>query len=327
MVKKGHRKIWICVVAVLLFAVVCTAVSVKNYISELNRVTISSSVDKEFVITQDGTGSIYFSKTDTLAIPEGCSVEQWFVSIGSDFAEGDALTKLHLGKLKEKLYTTLMQLDSLSATQPKTDNEKFLQEVKRETLQSQADTLQALLDADGVMYAPVAGQVLECSSVLTYGVLADGFYVQWLLSAEQYRAYTEYTFAVRNQAFSTKEADVSFDAATGRYLFRAEVSLEEDFIPLHGEPVQISMRHTTERYKSVIPKRAIHTGKDGYPYVYLVRERDTVLGKEYYLDKVGVTIVDSYQYDVAVLAKLENFVLNYSREPVDLEAVLVLQGE
>ena len=103
MVTKGPWKIWICVLAVLLLSVVCTAVSVRNYISDLNRVTISSSVDKEFVITQDGTGNIYFSKTDTLAIPEGCSVEQWFVSIGSDFAEGDALAKLHLGKFKEKL--------------------------------------------------------------------------------------------------------------------------------------------------------------------------------------------------------------------------------
>ncbi len=327
MVKEGHRKIWICVAVVLLLAAVCTAVSVNNYIAGLNRVTVSSSVDKEFVITQDGTGSIYFSQTETLKIPEGCSVEQWLVSAGSDFAQGDALAKVHLGQLKEKLYATLVQLDSLSEAQPKTDNEGLLLEAKRETLQTQADTLQALLDADGVLYAPAAGQVIDISSGLTYGVQSEGYCVQWLLPGEQYRAYTEYTFAVRDQAFSVKEADVSFDAATGRYLFRAEVSAEEDFIPLHGEPVQVSMLCTTERYKSVIPKRAIHTDKDGFHYVYLVCERDTVLGKECYLDKVGVTIVDSYRYDVAVLAKLENFVLNCSREPVDLEAVLVLQGE
>ena len=326
MVNKGRWKILICVVAVLLIAAVCTAVSVNNYVSGLNRVVVSSSVSKSFNITQDGMGSIHFSQTETLEIPEGCSVEQWLVSVGTNFTKGDALAKVQLAQLKERLYTTLVQLDDLSAARSGTDYERLLQETKQETLQSQADALQTLLDANGILYAPVDGQVIGISSGLTYGVQAEGFYVQWLLPAEHYRKYTEYTFTVRNQAFSSKEVAVSFDTDTSRSLFRAEISLDEEFVPLHGEPVQISMRFITAQYKSVIPKRAIHTDKDGFNYVYLVCERDTVLGKESYLDKVGVTIVDEYQYDVAVLARLENFVVNYSREPVDLEAVLVLQG-
>ena len=327
MVEKGRWRILACVVAVLLIAAICTAVSVNNYVSGLNRVVISSSVSKRFHITQDGTGSIHFSQTETLTVPEGCSVEQWLVSAGDNFTKGDALAKVSLTQLKETLYTTLIQLDALSAVQAGTENECLLRDAKKETLQSRADALQVLMDAYGILYAPADGQVIGISSELTYGVRAGGFCVQWLLSAEQYREYTQYTFVVRDQTFSSKKVAVSFDAATNRYLLRAEVSLDGSFVPLHGEPVQISMGCITAQYDSVIPKRAIYTDKDGYTFVYLVRERDTVLGKENYLDKVGVTIVDSYQYDVAVLARLENFVVNCSREPADLEAVLVLQSE
>lgn len=326
MVDKGRWRILTCVVTVLLIAAICTAVSVNNYVLGLNRVVVSSSVSKRFHITQDGIGSIYFSQTETLTVPEGCSVEQWLVSAGDNFTKGDALAKVSLVQLKETLYTALIQLDALFATQAETENERLLQEAKRETLQHQADTLQSLIDANGILYAPVDGQVIEILSALTYGVRAGGFLVQWLLPAEQYREYAQYTFVTRNEEFSSKKVSVSFDAATSRYLLRAEVSLEGSFIPLHGEPVQISMSCVTAQYDSVVPKRAIYTDKDGYTFVYLVRERDTVLGKENYLDKVGVTIVDSYQYDVAVLARLENFVVNCSREPADLEAVLLLQG-
>lgn len=327
MVEKGRWRILACVVTVLLIAAICTAVSVNNYVSGLNRVMISSSVSKRFNITQDGIGSIYFSQTETLTVPEGCSVEQWLVSAGDNFTKGDALAKVSLAQLKKTLYTTLIQLDALSAAQAGTENEHLLQKAKKETLQSQAVALQSLMDANGILYAPVDGQVIGISSGLTYGVRAGGFLVQWLLPAEQYREYTQYTFVARNQEFSSKNVSVSFDAATNRYLLRAEVSLGGSFIPLHGEPVQISMGCVTAQYDSVVPKRAVYTDKDGYTFVYVVRERDTVLGKEKYLDKVGVTIVDSYQYDVAVLARLENFVVTCSREPADLEAVLVLQND
>lgn len=327
MVDKGRWRILACVVTVLLIAAICTAVSVNNYVSGLNRVVISSSVSKRFHITQDGIGSIYFSQTETLTVPEGCSVEQWLVSAGDNFTKGDALAKVSLAQLKETLYTTLIQLDALSAAQAGTENEHLLQEAKKETLQSHADALQSLVDADGILYAPADGQVIGISSGLTYGVRAEGCQVEWLLPAEQYREYTQYTFVVRDQTFSSKEVSISFDATTNRYLLRAEVPLDGSFVPLHGEPAQISMGCITAQYDSVVPKRAIYTDKDGFTFVYLVQERDTVLGKENYLHKVGVTIVDSYQYDVAVLARLENFVVNCSREPADLEAVLLLQGE
>lgn len=327
MVKKGRWRILACVVTVLLIAAICTAVSVNNYVSGLNRVMISSSVSKRFNITQDGIGSIYFSQTETLTVPEGCSVEQWLVSAGDNFTKGDALAKVSLAQLKETLYTTLIQLDALSAAQAGTENEHLLQEAKKETLQSQVAALQSLMDANGILYAPADGQVIGISSGLTYGVRAEGCQVEWLLPAEQYREYTQYTFVVRDQTFSSKEVSISFDAATNRYLLRAEVPLDGSFVPLHGEPAQISMGCITAQYDSVVPKRAIYTDKDGFTFVYLVQERDTVLGKENYLHKVGVTIVDSYQYDVAVLARLENFVVNCSREPADLEAVLLLQGE
>ncbi len=77
------------------------------------------------------------------------------------------------------------------------------------------------------------------------------------------------------------------------------VPLESIPNPVHGMYAAIQMQYFSDEYSAVLPKSCIQTDIDGGNYVYIVKERDGVLGTE-------------------------NLVVHSTRPPKDLEKVLVI---
>ena len=97
--------------------------------------------------------------------------------------------------------------------------------------------------------------------------------------------------------------------------------------PVHGMYAAIQMEYFSDDYAAVLPKSCIQTDSDGGNYVYLLRERDGVLGVENYVQKVGVTILEEDGVNAAVMKPLEDLVAHSTRPPQDLEKVLVIEAK
>ncbi len=66
-----------------------------------------------------------------------------------------------------------------------------------------------------------------------------------------------------------------------------------------GEAGTISKSQKGEKYKFCLPMEAIHTENDR-SYVYVLKEREGILGEEYYIDEMNVKVIDKNDHWAAV---------------------------
>lgn len=337
--EKGSRKNVrrLAAAAVLLVAAMaaCTVISAKNYMNSLNRVTTTSSVSNQLRTTTESGGSLRYSHRERLPIPEGCGIETEYVRKGSSFAEGDPLLQMEGEDLLLKSYETAAEISALEeaiAAESGEERRQVLQ-LQKENLEEEKGSVDELLEADGILYAPCAGQVIEYNpsgetAELVYGIADGSYYLEWSVEREEYKEFSNIEATVRNQKIPLEEVTVTYDEGTQRYMFRTEeIALEFADPVMDGEYAQVTQQYISEEYPAVIPKTSIRYDGDGFSYVYLVEERETVLGTETYVVKTGVTILEEDAKNAAVLAELTDLVENSSRELTDLEAVLVIDTQ
>lgn len=332
--KKNRKKMFsafLCGTTILLIMLICTIFSAKNYVNSLNKVILSSSSSGKISKTVTGNGALKFSEVQQLEIPKNCSVTQVFVKIGSNFLAGDPLLQLNMDDLILQRCEVLTERELLSNHDFKNEWERQAANIKEKNLNEAEQSLAALIEANGILYAECDGQVIDCifmdkTTQLFYGVSEGGYYIEWSVAPQDYAVFSEMSAAVQNQKILLENATVSYQASAQRYVFRSDDFAWNFSSPvIHGEYAEVQMSYISEEYSSVIPKTGIFYDSDGFSYVYLVKERDTMWGKESYAVKTGVTILEEDEKNAAVLAGLENFVVNSSRPMSDLQAVKVLE--
>ena len=174
----------------------------------------------------------------------------------------------------------------------------------------------------------IPGDITTARSSLSYGNLEGEGHFEWYIDAKQYRAFTGTTAGGDGFSLELKISSRLYleDKKLYRYTSKP-VLLESIPEPVHGMYTTIQMEYFSEDYAAVLPKNCIETDSDGGNYVYLLRERDGVLGKESYLQRVGVTVLETDNINAAVMKPLENLVIHSARPPQDLEKVLVIDTE
>lgn len=334
-----RRRLWLFILSVLLLITVCTAVSFKNYTAGLNRVSVSSTAPNQIRTKADSSGVFLFSDIQKLSLPADCRVEEVLVSVGENFKEGQPLIKLNRDDVAILYYQMLLQQRTLEEQANQTD------EIRREIaahslsrLEEQTAFLSQLQQNEGVVYAEFPGQITELNvipgdittarSSLSYGNLEGEGHFEWYIDAKQYRAFTGTTAGGDGFSLELKISSRLYleDKKLYRYTSKP-VLLESIPEPVHGMYTAIQMEYFSEDYAAVLPKNCIETDSDGGNYVYLLRERDGVLGKESYLQRVGVTVLETDNINAAVMKPLENLVVHSARPPQDLEKVLVIDTE
>ncbi len=332
-----RRKLWLFIVSVLLLITVCTAVSFKNYTAGLNRVSVSSTASNQIHAKADSNGIFLFSDIQKLPLPTDCRVEEVMVSVGENFEEGQPLVRLNPDDAAILYYQLLLQRRTLEEQLNQTD------EIRRELavhslsrLEEQTAFLSALQQNEGVIYAEFPGQVTELNvipgdvttarSSLSYGNLKGEGYFEWYVDSRQYRAFTGTTAEGDGFSLNLKISSRLYleDKKLYRYVSKP-VPLESVPDPVHGMYTAIQMQYFSDDYAAVLPKSCIETDADGGNYVYLLRERDGVLGTENYVQRIGVTILEEDNINAAVMKPLENLVIHSARPPQDLEKVLVIE--
>ena len=319
------QKVWISIAVVLAFTLSCTLISFKNYTSGLNRVTVASTVSNQLRRSVSVNGTLRFTESETIALPEGCKTKM-LAKKGENLTEGAPLCQVDIDDLQLAYYEALVQQQTLEV-QVGEDAAGQLAALRAERCEEKAAELKALLDNDGLITAPFTGQLISVSAnAVTLGTLSGDGYFEWTLPLEQMDDFSRISIAAAGFSQSVSIETPTYDESRRCYSFRSEdVPLSELSKPIDGMQVAIELQVISDEYAATLPKSCIQRGSDGNSYVFLLKEKETVLGTEYYVQQTGVTILDEDEQNAAVITELKNLVTSSSRPMKDLETVLVVE--
>lgn len=344
-------KIALVIMAVLAIVGGFTYISYRNYIKELPMVTLTSSIGNAIRIQMETNGSLYYNEVLEVVLPQGCHVEEVFVSEGDAVEEDSPLLRIKVADLQVARLNKQLQIEALEEVEEEGGTEGELAYWKKELLLEEVTALEELIAAEGVVVAkglsvvegnaasdesaedeedvnPVRvigqtykkGDLTNSDAPITLGLPGGGCYLEWRVNAKDYKEYKG-TARIRSRKIDLTLKAPKF--TDGVYIYRSQVETPENFV--QGEQVQIALNYVSEDYKYVIPKACVRYDTDGSAYVYEVNTRTLNYGEEQYVRKVGVTIVEQDATNVAVKGAVLDAVLGSSKQLQDMMAVLVIE--
>lgn len=180
----------------------------------------------------------------------------------------------------------------------------------------QLDNLKKSIPSDGKFTAPCegviktvgieSGQISSNQQVLFEILESDStFSVQWLMNpaqSEHVKVGDKVSLKVKGENDVIIEGIVDekkFSSSHGMYLFTSDIPAQEEYSLEEGQLVEISILETRKSYDLVVPTRCISM-QNGMGYIFVLRERQGALGHEYYVEQVGVTIIESDDINTAI---------------------------
>lgn len=321
------HKFFAALAVILGFSAVMSLISAKNYAASLNKVVLTDTHTSVLRTKTETAGWLHFAASETVELPEGCEVEAVLVSQGASVKAGQALVQLRQEDLQLCSLQLQLEREQLSARQGGSAIEREIAALKIGALDGRLARLEELIAADGVLTSPVSGRVVSLpvsGGAVEIGIYDQGLYCTWEVPQNENRDFTTFSGTVGQKEEALTVDTVGYDAASAVYQYRStRFSVGTDINIML--PVQISMTYESQKYGAVLPSRCIWTDSDGSDFVYVVGERTKVYGRELYLRKKGVTILERNDQYAAVMEKLENVVEYAARTPVDLEAVRILK--
>lgn len=202
--------------------------------------------------------------------------------------------------------------------------------------------LRELMERDGWIYSEAAGRVTECR--LSVGERTqDGAGI--LYAADDGEKIIEAVFTEGSGSYLTLNAELSLKAIlpggnriNGKVLLSfmeilengdtlAEMQIEDPEMKI-GQNVELSYRVQTDNYGACVPARCVHSDGQGGDYVYVAEEREGILGMEWKVRKVFVTVLDRTD-SVAAVESAEittdtRIITNTTKELNDGDAVRLI---
>lgn len=176
--------------------------------------------------------------------------------------------------------------------------------LEQTVLSEKLQEYQKVLDNQGVVTAPFGGVVTKIAvgageripdtSVLLLSDESLPCQLKILLDKEQKKYISLGDQVLVSLEGKSKELEEKVD-----YLAASELSPEkyEAFITLPegtgipGLSGTVSRSESGEKYRLCIPTVAVHS-ENNRNYVYVLKEREGILGQEYYVDEINVSVID-----------------------------------
>ena len=357
-------KFGLIILAVLALVGGFTYISYRNYIKDVPMVTLTSSVNNAIRSRMETTGCLYYKEVLDMTLPQGCQVEEVFVSEGDAVENETHLLRIKVADLQIARLNKQLQIEALEKVEEAGGTEGELAYWKKELLLEEVAELEELIAAEGVVKAEglpviegdaadatgteaeaetssdgtadgeeaaanpvrVIGQTYQKGDLtnpdvpITLGLPEGGCYLEWQISAKDYKDYKA-TARIRVLKENLTWETPKFE--NGVYTYRSLVATPDNFV--QGEQVKIELNYVSESHKAVLPRACIRTDADGATYVYQIDTRTRNYGEEQYVRKLGVTIVEQDATNVAVLGSVFDVVLDSSKPLQDLMAVLVIE--
>lgn len=194
-----------------------------------------------------------------------------------------------------------------------TDSTDKIDAITREQAQLQLDKLERLQEADGKVTAPIDGVIVRIN-LTTGDRTPDGTAVLMTDLASGKRLKVEVPEEQRKYVAKNDTAKVNADGRDGEWedlvveavhekednkdILEVTVQLPADSLE-PGEAASLTVTRTSERYECCVPIGALHIDNGKY-FVYVIRETDSILGKELTAQRLDVTVLDKNETNAAL---------------------------
>lgn len=312
--------------AVIEFGTICSAY---YDVAEKITVTVTDSVSNSIHKQRNVTAGLYYKETAEILMLQECQIEEIFVKTGELLEQDTPILQLKESDVTIQYLQKKIQAEALENTHEE-GTAKELAFWRLQNVQEEIDVLEQLLKDDCIVYADQNGILLEqpyqagdTTSQAKHLVIAkpeSGCCLEWNLPQEDYMDYRGIAF------LDGEKVDISWEEpvyADGRYYYSC--FLPEVTSCVQGEPIDVELLYTSKEYRAVLPKRCIEYGTDAAPYIYQVYERDGMFGKEYYVKKIYVEILEQDDSNVAVSSPVVQIVERKSEQLSDLAEVLIIE--
>lgn len=223
-----------------------------------------------------------------------------------------------LDNAKNNYEVRLKEFDRLKTDYQRTLKEK---ELEFQLKQLEYGNVMEKMPQDGNITAPVDGIVktigvekgLTCNAgqtIFEIGRKSSAVSVEWQMNAEKastLNAGDKVRFKIKsldNSSIEGKVKEKQYSINTGMYRFTSDISVEGSS-PEDGSEVEISATKQSANYQYIVPKSSI-SGQEGKEYVFVVKERDGILGKENYVTMVDVKVEESNDFNSAISGTIDS---------------------
>ncbi len=173
------------------------------------------------------------------------------------------------------------------------------------------DTGEVKSPVDGTVISVSAEKGSSCNSgqvLLEIAPKDSGYQLEWKLNtakAELLKESDTLDFTVTGGQKMSFESDIrkkEYIPAEGMYLFTAVLDSKND--KLKEGQVEIGMTKRSKEYAVVVPNGCIYPSGEGKSVVFVLKQRDGILGEEYYVKSVEVEVLDSDDSNTAISGNL-----------------------
>ncbi len=209
-----------------------------------------------------------------------------------------------LKNYRDSLKTAKRAIEDAEVPQA-SDNSDKINDLQIAQYQRKLKKLEKLKSQKGKIYAPKAGVITSVGVLSGNMTTSDAAFRMADVSngvkctAQFSKEDAKYLTNTADVTLTTDSSDklvenLSIDTVSANAedsnLFDVTVNLSKNQFSI-GENVQIEVNARSKEYPITVPLNAIseESGKD---YVYVARKKDTVLGQEYYAQKIEVTVSD-----------------------------------
>lgn len=265
--------------------------------------TVSIKVLQDVVIDGDKKTPVY--------IYPGLPTQEIFVSAGEKINRGDPLMRVDVNMARSVYLEKKLEQKSLKEQYWYTWGEEMdVMDDKIAVVDEQLQSLEKLMDDDGIVYSELDGIISESrvdvgnkteeSAAFVVTEKADKYTIKISVTEEQKR-YIEKGDKVMVQqdgsGVNTEISAIYSDADSGQG-YIVEAVIPGDIFEV-GDSVLAEISHQSESYSSVVPVAAIRADVSG-SYVLVERPKENLLGTEYVAAKVYVTVGYTNNYDAGL---------------------------
>lgn len=325
---RKHRW-WLLLLGVVLLIGGCTLVSAKHYRDSLAAIKVTSTVPDSIRSTLTVSGSVYYHETEEVYIPSGCRVETVYLENEHFVEAGQPILKLKEEELQIVCCEKKLLAEELEKTEATGGTVAELAHWKKKLLDAELIVLEKIIADEGVIFAEAAGMMIQQpyekgmktteNNRVIIGKSESGCYLEWTVPEKSYRDFSRGTATVEGEAKGLSWQKPIY--RNGVYVYQSELSGEIVFV--QGSKIDVQLIYVSKEYKAVLPKKCIQYDQDGSAYVYQVKTRDCNFGEESYVVKIGVTIEDWDDKNVAIKAPLTDVVLSGPDGLTEMDRVLV----
>lgn len=283
--------------AFLLILAVCTYASNQIYRKSLPAVQTVETIGTRLNYLWELSGTLHYEEKEEYSVPVPVSVAKWGVQAGDRVSSGEPLLQVDAQQLHIHWLQCKIDEEALEAQLKKSKSfAKELLELQLTELQKTIGFVENLIAADGWIMADADGIVLKLQSarqaaagmpLVTIGPDSGEKTIQFLLTEEQ-TAYCEPGTKLEVKLLCGGKS-TAIQLAVDRILYSAErkgflctVSTDMAVDMMEGQETFAVLAAESKFYHYVIPAEAIVANNNGNASFYVLRQRETIMGTEFY---------------------------------------------